>query len=70
MFLSMKLRSDIEKLTSDIAEELKVKRKKFPKTLAFCRSYQETYNLFARIWHKLGRDITEPPGYLILMKSG
>lgn len=36
---------------------------RFPKTVIFCRSYSDTYNLFAKIRHKLGRGFTEPPGY-------
>ena len=61
--LSVKPEININRLSSDIVEELKRERMNFPKTVIFCRSYTDTYNLFGKIRQKLGRDFTEPPGY-------
>ena len=63
IYLSVKPKINLEKLSSDVVEELKRERMNFPKTVIFCRSYTDTYNLFSKIRHKVGRDFTEPPGY-------
>ena len=42
IYLSVKPKINLEKLSSDVVEELKRERMNFPKTVIFCRSYTDT----------------------------
>ena len=50
----------LDELSFTIAGELADKRTAFPKTVLFCRQYQD---LYAAIHHKMGTSFAEPLGY-------
>lgn len=63
IFLSMKPPINVGKLGCDLAEEFMANKKKFLKTVLFCRSYRDCADLFTTLKCKLGENFTEPPGY-------
>ena len=53
----------LDELSSAIAGELADQRTAFPKTVLFCRPYQDCSDLCADIRHKMGTLFAEPLGY-------
>ena len=51
-----------------IAEQLKEKGKSYPKTLIFCRSYNDCNVVYDQLQHALGHYITFPAGYPKILK--
>lgn len=58
----------MEDFAKRLSEELNQKRLNYPKSIIFCRSYQDCSSLYANIIHCLGNNKTEPPGYPNLLK--
>lgn len=63
IFLSVVPAMKLESLVENICNALKRERVNYPKTVVFCRSYQDCINLYAAIIKHLGEEKTEPPGY-------
>ena len=51
-----------------IGDKLKTKRLSYPKTIIFCRSYQDCANLYTAVIQTLGKEKTEPPGHPNLLE--
>ena len=51
-----------------IGDKLKTERLTYPKTVIFCRSYQDCADMYQAIIQTLGREKTEPPGYPNLLE--
>ncbi len=62
IFLTV-LHDCLDKLSDDIATEVRQKGSRFPKTVVFIRKYRHCWDLYALLLHKLGTDFTDPPGY-------
>ena len=63
IFLSVVPAIKLESLAENICSTLKKERIHYPKTVVFCRSYQDCMNLYLAIIEQLDKDKTEPPGY-------
>ncbi len=53
----------IDEFGRDLAEEVRMKRANFPKSIVFCRNYRDCSQLYLSLQSSLGRDFNEPPGY-------
>ena len=49
--------------SSELAEELRLLKSAFPKTLVFCSNYDNCSQLYLLLQSTLGRYFTDPPGY-------
>ncbi|XP_065893522.1 ATP-dependent DNA helicase RecQ-like isoform X1 [Dysidea avara] len=58
----------LKEFGATIVQELKAKRKRYPKTVIFTRSYLDCTNLFLTMACSLRKDITFPAGYPNLLK--
>ena len=63
IFLSVVPAIKLESLAENICSALKKERIHYPKTVVFCRSYQDCMNLYLAIIEQLDKDKIEPPGY-------
>ena len=63
IFYSLQPPTNLEKLSTDLADELKQDRINFKKTVLFCRNYLDCGNLYATIRYKMKEAFTDPPGY-------
>lgn len=63
IFLSLVPSMELDMLVDTLCQALKQERINFPKTLVFCRSCKECGELYVAILDKLGKAVTEPPGY-------
>ena len=61
---TMKLNEVVEMVAGDLIQ----KGVNYPKTIIFCRTYQDCTDLYARMVHYLGDNKTEPPGYPDLLQ--
>ena len=52
----------LEELSSTIGKELSTKRLSYPKTIVFCRRYQDCSDLYLTVRHTMGKNFLEPPG--------
>ena len=52
----------IPELGNEIAKQLKEERKQYPKTIVFCRRYEECARLYQVLQQVLQQDFVEPPG--------
>jgi len=62
IFLSV---TSLEGFAKEISEKMKLERLSCPKTIIFCRSYQDCASMYAAV---LGKEKTEPPGYSNLLE--
>ena len=56
-------KATIDELTTELCEELKSKGPTFPKTVVFVRSYKDCSYIYVMLKWKLGKYLTDPPGY-------
>ena len=56
----------IQKLSLELTEGLKEKRRDYPKTIVFCRNYKQCSQLYGLLHVNLKDAFTEPPGLLDL----
>ena len=63
IFLSLVSSMELDMLVDTLCNGLKEERIDIPKTLVFCRSCPDCVELYLAITDKLGKAITEPPGY-------
>ena len=59
VFPPMLLKPFVEIVTSDMKRE----RINYPKTIIFCRTYQDCIDWYSEMIESLGKHKTEPPGY-------
>ncbi len=52
----------VSELATNLGEELAEKWMEFPKTVIFCRKYQDCSDLYLTLRNELGRKLTEPSG--------
>ena len=60
--------TSVEEFVNDLASSLRVLRKEMPKTIVFCRRYEECSKMYRLFRHYLGDNFTEPPGNLIVLR--
>ena len=60
----MQLKPFVESVTSDLKRD----RIAYPKTIIFCRSYQDCIEWYSEMINSLGSHKTEPPGYPNLLQ--
>ena len=53
----------MDKLTTEVSEEIKTLRSNFPKTVIFVRSYKDCSCIYAMVKRKSGMYFTEPPNF-------
>lgn len=58
----------LESLVEEISLDLLAKKKNYPKTIIFCRTYANCTDLYSELIFHLGKDKTEPSGYLNLLE--
>ena len=58
----------LESLVLKILSDLKKERLNYPKTIIFCRRYQDCTDLYSAMVCHLGQHKTEPPGYPNLLE--
>lgn len=68
IFLSVLPTMKLDELIEMVAGELLEKKVNYPKTVIFCRTYQDCTDLYSRMVRYLGDDKTEPPGYPDLLQ--
>ena len=66
--LSIKPSQPLEEFTMDVAEELKVKKKDYPKTIIFYNCYNDCSRIYERLLNHLGKDKTAVRGYPNLLQ--
>lgn len=66
--LSIKLSQPLEEFATEVAEELKLKNKDYPKTIIFCNCYNDCSRMYERLLNYLGKDKTVFPGYPNLLE--
>lgn len=68
IFLAVSPYMSLESIVSKISGDLKKDRLNYPKTIIFCRRYQDCTDLYSAMVYCLGEDKTEPPGYPNLLE--
>ena len=66
--LYVKKCKDLQLFCQQLSDDLKKKRLNHPKTVVFCRNYEDCANLYGHLVEHMGEDKTEPPGYPNLLK--
>lgn len=56
--------TEVEDVFSSLVEELRMKKKRVDRTIIFCRSYDSCTYIYHFFRSQLGRDLTEPRGYI------
>ena len=68
IFLEVSPYLPLEVLVEKISLDLQRKRKTYPKTIFFCRTYSNCSDVYSELIHHLGNDKTDPSGYLNLLE--
>ena len=68
IFLSVAPHIKLNCFAKEVGDKLKSERLSYPKSIIFCRSYQDCANMYAAVIHNLGKEKTEPPGYPNLLE--
>ena len=68
IFLSVAPPMKLMCFAESIGDKLKTKWLSYPKTIIFCRSYQDCANLYTAVIQILGTEKTEPPGHPNLLE--
>ena len=61
--LVMKPSQPLDEFAMQLTEDLRASKEKYPKTIVFCKSYNDCCNLYAAMVRCLGKEKTLPPGY-------
>jgi len=66
--LVIKPSQPMDEFAMELAEDLKKSREKYPKTIVFCKSYNDCSNIYIAMVQCLGKEKTVPPGYPDLLE--
>ena len=66
--LVVKPSQPMDEFVMQLAKDLKEHKEKYPKTIVFCKSYNDCSNIYSSMVQCLGKDKTVPPGYPNLLQ--